>query len=48
MQRLISLRTELTDLAYRLECRGQVDAADVAVVTAARIGELSAELEGKV
>ena len=34
-----ALRTELVDLAYRLECEGRVDAADVAITLSARMGE---------
>ena len=38
------LRTELVDLAYTLDARGQLDAADVAMMTSARIGELCEEI----
>jgi hypothetical protein len=38
--KLDGLRTELVDLAYHLECRGRLDAADVAMTISARIGEL--------
>ena len=42
LQSLIQLRTDLVDLAYELERRGRVDAADVATATAGRIKELCA------
>ena len=38
--KLDQLRTELVELAYTLETRGQLGAADVAMTTSARIGEL--------
>jgi hypothetical protein len=34
------LRSDLADLAFRLECKGRLDAADVAITTSARIREL--------
>lgn len=43
-EKLERLRTELVDLAFTLECRGRPDAADVAIATSARIGELCDEL----
>ena len=43
-EKLEQLRTELADLAFTLECRGRLDAADVAIATSARIGELCDEL----
>jgi len=43
--KLAALRTELVDLAYELECRGRLEAADVAMTTSARVDELCAELE---
>ena len=45
--RLDDLRAELADLAFDLERRGRLDAADVANATSARIGELRAELEAE-
>lgn len=42
--RLDALRTELADLAYGLERRGRLDAADLAVAVSARIGEIHDEL----
>lgn len=42
--KLASLQTELVELAYSLELQGRVDAADVAIATAGRLGELHAEL----
>ena len=44
LEKLDGLRTELVDLAFNLECRGQLDAADVAMTTSARVGELCKEL----
>jgi hypothetical protein len=44
IEKLDQLRTELVDLAFTLECRGQLDAADVAMTTSARVGELCDEL----
>lgn len=42
-RRLDRLRVELVDLAFELECRGKLDAADVANTTAAQVRELCAE-----
>lgn len=42
-EKLDRLRTELVELAYTLDTRGQIGAADVAMTTAARIGELCEE-----
>lgn len=42
--RLAQLRLELVDLAFTLECRGRLDAADVAMTTSARVAELCEEL----
>jgi hypothetical protein len=44
LEKLDQLRTELVELAYTLDTRGQPDAADVAITTSARIGELCEEL----
>jgi hypothetical protein len=44
LHKLAGLQTELADLAFVLERQGRVDAADVAVTTSARIGELWEEL----
>lgn len=44
-EKLRGLRVELADLAFALERRGRLDAADVAGAVAARVGELLAELE---
>ena len=44
LHKLAGLQTELADLAFVLERQGRADAADVAVTTSARIGELYAEL----
>jgi hypothetical protein len=43
-KKLDRLRTELVELAYSLDTRGQFEAADVAITTSARIGELCEEL----
>lgn len=40
VQNLARLRTELVELAYSLDTRRQFAAADVAMITAARLGEL--------
>lgn len=42
--RLDGIRDELTELAFSLERRGNVEAADVAHGVRARVGELLAEL----
>ncbi|MDD2765418.1 MAG: hypothetical protein PHE83_15760 [Opitutaceae bacterium] len=47
LEKLAALRTELVDLAYTLECRGQLDAADVAIMTSVRLGELCVEIEAE-
>ena len=44
-EKLDDLRTQLVDLAFALERRGQMEAADVAIATSCRIGELCDELE---
>ena len=38
---LDQLRVELVELAFTLECRGRLDAADLALAVAARLDELS-------
>jgi hypothetical protein len=43
-EKLEELRTQLIDLAFVLERRGQVEAADVAIATSSRIDELCEEL----
>lgn len=40
LESLIQLSTDLVDLAFELERRGRIDAADVATATAGRIKEL--------
>jgi len=42
--RLDALRTELAELAFELEQRGRRDAADVAMMVAARVEEIRDEL----
>lgn len=44
LEKLDQLRTELVELAFTLETRGHLDAADVAITTSARVGELCKEL----
>lgn len=44
VEKLEQLRTELADLAYRLETLHQMTAADVAVTISALIGEICEEL----
>ena len=39
-EKLSALRTEFVDLAFTLERRGRIDAADVAISASARVGEL--------
>jgi hypothetical protein len=43
--RLDALRVELVDLAYLLERRGRLDAADVALAVAGRVGEFQDEFD---
>jgi hypothetical protein len=40
LAKLQILRTELIDLAYRLECQGRADAADLATSTSLRIAAI--------
>lgn len=42
-RQLSCLRAELAELAFTLERRGRIDAADVAGAVAARLGELADE-----
>ena len=42
-EKLAALRVELVDLAFTLERRGRLDAADVALAASARVGELCDE-----
>lgn len=42
--RLQRFRSELADLAFALERRGRIDAADVVNAIAARVAEIEAEL----
>ena len=42
--KLAELRTQLVELAFVLERRGQAEAADVAITTSARLNELCDEL----
>ena len=44
LKKLDELRTELVDLAVTLERRGRHEAADVALTTSARVGEIHDEL----
>ena len=43
-EKLDGLRNELVELAFTMECRGHLDAADVALTTAARVAEICEEL----
>lgn len=45
LRQLADLRVDLVEQAFRLERRGRLDAADVALATSLRIAELCAELE---
>ena len=47
LEKLEALRTELVDLAFDLERRGRLDAADVAITTSVRVSELCEELGTK-
>lgn len=42
---LDELRTELVDLAFALERQGRLDAADLAIAIAGRLGEVGAALD---
>ncbi len=44
LEKLDELRTELVDLAFELERRGQLEAADVAISTSTRVQEFREEL----
>jgi hypothetical protein len=48
LQKLDRLRTELTDLAFHLERRGRVDAADLAIALCGRLAELAEEAQREV
>jgi hypothetical protein len=43
-EKIAALRAEFVDLAFVLECRGKLDAADVAMAAAARVAEVADEL----
>jgi hypothetical protein len=45
LDRLAALRTELIEQAYALERQGRLDAADVAIATSQRIGEVCEEFQ---
>jgi hypothetical protein len=45
LEKLALLRTEFVDLAFRLERRGRLDAADLALAASARVGELCDEFD---
>ena len=47
IEKLDRLHTELVELAYNLECKGRIDAADVAVMTSTRLAEMRAELSSR-
>jgi hypothetical protein len=47
IEKLDRLQAELVELAYSLECKGRIDAADVAVMTSTRVAEMRAEISGK-
>lgn len=46
LSKLHGLRTELVELAFVLDRRGRVEAADVAMSISGRVGELCEEIEG--
>lgn len=45
LSRLEELRAELADLAFTLEQRGEIAAADIAISTSVRLAELRDEIE---
>lgn len=45
LEKLSAFRAELADLAYAMDRRGRAEAADVALMAFARIGEICKELE---
>lgn len=47
LDRLAALRIELVDLAYTLDVRGAVTAADVAMTTSSRLAELCEEFSAR-
>lgn len=46
LQKLAQLRAELVELAFTMDRRGHPDAADVAMMVSARVGELCEEFKG--
>jgi hypothetical protein len=46
LRELAQLRAELVELAFTMDRRGHPEAADVAMMVSARVGELSAEFKG--
>lgn len=48
LTKLAGLQTELVEQAYALECQGRLDAAEVAIETAGRLGEFCAQIESAV
>ena len=47
LEKLDRLRTDLVELAYSLDTRGRLDAADVAITTSARLQELCDQSAGR-
>ena len=45
LKKLLVFRAELADLAYSMDRRGRAEAADVAMMAFARIGEICEELQ---
>jgi hypothetical protein len=45
LKKLSDFRAELVDLAFTMDRRGRLDAADVAMTASARVGELCEEFE---
>jgi hypothetical protein len=45
LKKLSDLRAELVDLAFTMDRRGRLDAADVAMTASARVGELCEEFK---
>ena len=46
LQKLAQLRAELVELAFTMDRRGHPEAADVAMMVSARVGELCDEFKG--
>ena len=45
LQKIRALQTQLVERGFILDCQGRADAGELAMTTAARLGELCAEWE---